>query len=424
MISDKVNNSHMSRRSLLKAAAAAGITQLAFPGIVQAQGEKTVKIGIDNSLTGIYAAFGKNELIGSQLAVDEINSSGGILGRKVELIVEDASSTNTGLAIQKANKLVNSENVDFLVGNENSAMVLGMAQVAKKKGILHIVPGAHSDEITGSACNWNVFRICSTTTMLINAVAKSLIDEYGKNFYFITADYVFGRSLLNSYDTALKQFGGKNVGVSLPPLGTTDFLSFLIKAAAAKPDVIVLLVGGDDMVNALKQFVQFGFDKRFHVAGAQQELELLEALPPEARIGSWVFEWYWRQKDVPGVDKFVAEIKKRAGGKVPTARHWFGYVAGWTCALAARQAKTLDGEKMARALQGMKLPPEVALMPNDPFYRAAQNQLIASLYVGTAQASGPGGEEDLFKISKVVDGASVNKPLAETGCRMEWPTKS
>ena len=109
---------------------------------------------------------------------------------------------------------------------------------------------------------------------------------------------------------------------------------------------------------------------------------------------------------------------------MPTARHWFGYVAGWTCAMAANKAKSLDGEKMARALQGMKLSPEVALMPNDPFYRAAQNQLIASLYVGTAQSSGPGGEEDLFKISKVVDGATVDKPLAETNCHMEWPTKS
>lgn len=424
MVDSKVYNTGISRRSVLTGAAAIGVTQLAFPSIVRAQGEETVKIGVSNSLTGIYAAFGKNELTGCQLAADEINSSGGILGRKVELVVEDASSTNTGLAIQKANKLINSDKVNFLVGNENSAMVLGMAQAAKKKGILHVVPGAHSDEITGSSCNWNVFRICSTTTMLINAVAKSLIDTYGKNFYFITADYVFGRSLLNSYDTALKKFGGNNVGVSLPPLGTTDFSSFLIKAAAAKPDVIVLLVGGDDMVNALKQFVQFGFDKRFHVAGAQQELELLEALPPEARVGSWVFEWYWRQNGVPGVDKFVAEIQKRTGGKVPTARHWFGYVAGWTCALAARQAKSLDGEKMARVLQGMKLPPEVALMPNEPFYRAAQNQLIASLYVGTAQASGPGGEEDLFKIGKVVDGATVAKPLEETNCRMEWPTKS
>ena len=421
MVDNNVYKTCVSRRSVLKAVAAAGMAQMALPGIVSAQGEQSIKIGIDNSLTGIYAAFGKNELTGTQLAVDEINQGGGILGRKVELIVEDASSTNTGLAIQKANKLVNSDKVDFLIGNENSAMVLGMAQVAKKKGVLHIVPGAHSDEITGKACNWNVFRICSTTTMLINAIAKSLIDEYGKNFYFITADYVFGRSLLNSYDVALKKFGGNNVGVSLPPLGTTDFSSFLIKAAASKPDVVVLLVGGDDMVNALKQFVQFGFDKRFHVAGAQQELELLEALPPEARVGSWVFEWYWRQNDIPGLEKFVSEIKKRSKDHVPTARHWFGYVAGWTCALAAQQAKSLDGVKMAKALQGMKIPPEIALMPNDPFYRSAQNQLIASLYVGTAQASGAGGPEDLFKIGGVVDGATVSKPLEETECRMTWP---
>ena len=88
--------------------------------------------------------------------------------------------------------------------------------------------------------------------------------------------------------------------------------------------------------------MQFGLDKQFHIAGAQQELEVLEGLPPEARIGTWVFEWYWKQPNVPHVAEFVAEIRKRNGGKVPTARHWFGYVSVWTCALAANGTKSLD----------------------------------------------------------------------------------
>ena len=97
----------------------------------------------------------------------------------------------------------------------------------------------------------------------------------------------------------------------MTPLGTTDFSSYLIKAQAAKPDVIIFLVQGDDMVNALKQAVQFGLDKKIHLAGAQQELEPLEGLPPEARIGTWVFEWYWNQPGVPHVAEFVADIKKQ-----------------------------------------------------------------------------------------------------------------
>ena len=141
----------------------------------------------------------------------------------------------------------------------------------------------------------------------------------------------------------------------------------MIKAQAAKPDVIIFLVQGDDMINALKQAVQFGLDKKFHLAGAQQELEPLEGLPPEARIGTWVFEWYWNQPGVPHVAEFVAAIKKKTG-RVPTARTWFGFASTWTCALAANNAKSLEAVKMAKALQGFKLPPEVALMPDGAFY--------------------------------------------------------
>ena len=87
-------------------------------------------------------------------------------------------------------------------------------------------------------------------------------------------------------------------GNELTPLGTTDFSAYLIKARAANPDVLILLVQGSDMINCLKQIVQFGLNKQIHVAGTQQELESLEGLPPEARIGIWMFEWYWKQ---PGV---------------------------------------------------------------------------------------------------------------------------
>ncbi|MDE3029148.1 MAG: ABC transporter substrate-binding protein, partial [Paracoccaceae bacterium] len=171
----------------------------------------------------------------------------------------------------------------------------------------------------------------------------------------------------------------------------------------------------------LKQAVQFGLDKKFHLAGAQQELEVLLGLPPEARIGTWVFEWYWNQPNVPGVKEFVAEVRKRSGGHVPTARTWFGYAAIHTCALAAAQAKSLDAVKMARAMQGFKLPPEIALMPDGAFYRAGQNQLIPDLFVGHAQSNGKSDPEDLFVVEQVVKGAEISPTLAETMCKQDWP---
>ena len=411
----------VNRRTLIKATALAGVAQVTSPFLIKALGDEPIKIGLDNPLTGTYAAVGKNELIGCQLAIDQINAKGGILGRKAELLVEDSTSGDAGTAVQKARKLIDRDKIDFLLGNVNSALAAAMANVSYEKSVFHVVPGGHTDPVTGTNCHWNVFRVCNTTQMEANAVAGTLITKAGKKWYYITPDYAFGHTLQAGLEKACTRLGGTKVGGDLTPLGTTDFSSYLIKAQAASPDVIIFLVAGDDAVNALKQAVQFGLDKKFHLAGAQQELEVLNGLPPEARIGTWVFEWYWNQPNVPHVKEFVADIRKRTGGKVPTARTWFGYASTWTCALAAQQAKSLEAIKMAKAMQGFKLPPEVSLMPDGAFYRQSQNQLIPDLYVGHAQSKGASDPEDLFVVEEVVKGEKIAGTLEETGCKMTWP---
>ena len=409
----------LQRRKVIQAAAGASLLQLATPFIIPARAADNVKIGLDNPLTGTYAAVGKNELIGCQLAIEQINAKGGINGRQAELLVEDSTSGDAGTAVQKARKLIERDKVNFLLGNVNSALALAMAQVSNEKGVLHVVPGGHTDAVTGTSCHWNVFRICNTTQMEANAVTPALIRDAGKKWYYITPDYAFGHTLQAGLEKACAKEGGTKLGADLTPLGTTDFSSYLIKAQAAKPDVIIFLTQGDDMVNALKQAVQFGLDKRFHLAGGQQELEPLEGLPPEARIGTWVFEWYWNQPGVPHVAEFVDTIKKKTG-RVPTARTWFGFAATWSCALGANQAKSLEAVKIAKAMQGMKLPPEVALMPDGAFFREGQNQLIPDLYVGHAQAQGS-APDDLFKVTQVVKGIDAAGTLEESGCKMTWP---
>ncbi len=411
----------LNRRTLIKAAMAAGITPIASPFVITARAANEVRIGFDNPLTGTYAALGKNELIGAQLALEQINAKGGILGRKAELLVEDSTSGDAGTAVQKARKLIDRDSVDFLVGNINSALAQAIANVAFEKKVFHVVPGGHTDSVTGSNCHWNVFRICNTTQMEANAVASTLIKTAGKKWYYLTPDYAFGHTLQAGLEKAAAKLGGIKLGGDLTPLGTTDFSSYLIKAQAANPEVIIFLQAGDDAVNALKQAVQFGLNKRYHLAGAQQELEVLLGLPPEARVGTWVFEWYWKQPAVPHVKEFVADIRKKSGGHVPTARTWFGYAAIWTCALAAAQAKSLDAVKMAKAMQDFKLPPEVALMPDGAFFRKEQCQLIPDLYVGQAQSKGADDPEDLFKVDEVVKGADVAGTLEDTGCKMTWP---
>lgn len=411
----------VDRRTIVKAGAMVGLAQIAAPFIITARGDTPLKIGVDNPLTGTYAAPGKNEGIGIQLAVNQLNAKNGILGRKIELLTEDSTSGDAGTAVQKARKLIERDNVDLLVGNVNSALAQAMAQVSNEKGVLHIVPGGHTDPITGADCKWNVFRVCNTTRMEANAICPLLFKTYGKKWHFITPDYAFGHTLYQGCEANLKKLGGTVTGNELTPLGISDFSAYLIKARAANPDVLIVLVQGNDMVNCLKQISQFGIDKQIHVAGTQQELESVEAMPPEARVGVWMFEWYWKQNGTPGLDQFIAEVRKVSDGKVPTARTWFGYVTIHAYALACEKAKSTEAKAVAKALADMELPPEIKVQPNKVYFRGGDHQLMLSAFIGELMQKGEGDPENLFKVNNIVSGDSVAPPVSETGCKMQMP---
>ncbi len=409
-----------TRRAVLRSAAAVTALQFTGPFIIKARGAEPLRIGMVDPLTGVYAAVAQNEVTGAKLAVQQINGKGGILGRQVELLVED-SANDVGTGVQKTRKLIERDQVSFIIGDVNSGIAQAMSQVTNEKGILHIVSGGHTDTITGSDCKWNVYRVCNTTTMEANAVADLLFNKYGKKWHFITPDYAFGHTLQQAAERDLKKLGGTMTGNELTPLGTSDFSAYLIKARAAKPDVLLVLPQGSDMVNCLKQVAQFGIEKQIHVAGLQQELESLEAMPPEARVGIWMFEWYWKQPGVPHVDKFVADIRKVNGGKVPTARHWFGYTSVHTLAGVANKEKTLDAKKLAEALGGYELPADVKLQPNKCYYRKGDHQLMTSAFVGEALKNPAGDPEDLFRVERIVAGDKTAPAESETGCKIKWP---
>jgi branched-chain amino acid transport system substrate-binding protein len=417
---------HFDRRTLIKAAGVVGIAQVASPFVaspfvISARGEAPIKIGMVDPLTGVYAAVAQNEVMGARIAVDEINTKGGVLGRQVDLLVED-SANDVGTGVQKTRKLIDRDQVSFVIGDVNSGIAQAMAQVTAEKKVLHVVSGGHTDGITGQDCKWNVFRVCNTTRMEANSVSDLLFNKYGKKWHFITPDYAFGHTLQEACAANLKKLGGTVTGSELTPLGTSDFSAYLIKARAANPDVLMLLVQGSDMVNCLKQIVQFGINRQIHIAGTQQELESLEALPPDARIGIWMFEWYWKQPDTPHVAEFVANVRKRTGGKVPTARTWFGYSSVYSFALAANRENTIDSLKLAFVLGDFELPPEVKLQPNKCYYRTGDHQLMTSAFVGEAQGKGATDPEDLFKVETIVAGDKTSPPVSDTGCRVQWPT--
>src|SRR6478609_2174939 len=191
------------RRTVLKGAAAAGALQVASPFIIAARGETPIRIGMVDPFTGVYAAVAQNELIGAKLAVEQINAKGGVLGRPIELLVED-SANDVGTGVQKTRKLIERDQASFIIGDVNSGIAIAMAQVTSEKKVLHIVGGGHTDPITGSSCSWNVFRVCNSTAMDANAIASTLMEKFGKKWYFLTPDYAYGHSVQAGFEKLLK----------------------------------------------------------------------------------------------------------------------------------------------------------------------------------------------------------------------------
>ena len=407
----------VGRRTLIKGGAILGAMQLASPFIIKARGDQPVKIGMVDPLTGSLSALAQSEVEGAKYAVAVLNKNNGILGRQVELLVED-SANDVGTGVQKTNKLIDRDHVDVIFGDVNSGIAYAMSQVTADKKVFHIVPGGHTDPITGTNCKWNVFRICNTTSMDAAAITPELVKRFGKKWFFITPDYAYGHTLQDAFVRNLKKAGGEFEGDMLP-IANTEFSATLIKAKAYKPNVLLNNMGGLAQIDCMKQFVQFGMNKDMALGGALFELESVKSVPKEAQAGWWDMEWWWDQPKVPEVGKFVSEFRA-AMNKTPSARHWFGYVAVHSVRLAADKAKSMEGPKLAVALEDMALPPDVALQPGEIRYRKGDHELMANIFVGSAHPP-EGNPDNVFKVEALVPGEQAAGSVDSTGCKMTPP---
>jgi branched-chain amino acid transport system substrate-binding protein len=408
----------IGRRALLKAGLAWTAGTIAAPLPIRARTEQPVKIGMVEPLTGVYAALAEGEIAGARLAIDEINHTGGILGREAQLLVAD-SANDVATGVEKARQLIDKDQVDFIAGDVNSAVALAITRVTAAKRKLHIVTGGHTDEITGSQCSWNVFRVCKSTTMEANAIAEVLIEKFGTRWYFLTPDYVYGQTLQAAFELNLRQHGGSWAGDILP-IGTVDYSDPLTNAAAFHPNVLIDLMSGEDQVNSLKQIAGFGLAGNMAVGGALFELESILSVPDAARTGWWTMEWWWNQPDVPAIKTFDAAIRRRTG-KAASARNWFGYAGIRTLAQIANEEKSLDAVVLARALEGYTLPADIALDPNRASFRAADHELMSTILVGEVHP--PRADPfDVFTARVRVEGEKAEGPDAARACKLAFPS--
>src|SRR5580658_2648445 len=128
-------SSPIDRRTVLKSGATLAALQFSSPYIIQARGETPIRIGMVDPLTGVYAAIAQNEVVGARFAVEEINKKGGILGRPIELLVED-SANDVGTGVQKAHKLIERDGVNFITGDVKSGIAAAIAQGTSEKKVL------------------------------------------------------------------------------------------------------------------------------------------------------------------------------------------------------------------------------------------------------------------------------------------------
>src|SRR6516165_3181907 len=194
-----------NRRTLLKSSAALlGASALGFPAIVSGQTDK-IKIGHLTPLTGFLGALGAYAQLGIRMAQEEINKSGGVMGRELDIISED--SVNPSTAATKAQRMLDQDGVAFLMGEINSASAKTIMQVAARNKRFYLQVGARSDVLRGADCNRYTFHVDIPVTVMVNAAGQALLRDglvKGKRYFSLTADYLFGHDLAK----AVKNFFG------------------------------------------------------------------------------------------------------------------------------------------------------------------------------------------------------------------------
>jgi branched-chain amino acid transport system substrate-binding protein len=334
--------------SVLAFAVLAGAVALA-----PAQGGKVVKIGDLGSKVGVFEGYGKYQSMGIQLAVEELNAKGGVLGHKVEVIVED-DETKPAPAVRKAEKLILQDEVKLLVGAISSGATMAVMDVSKKHKVLHWNAVSCAEFMRTTKFHKYYFANQPDSRMQANGLAKYILDKLGKRVYIFYTDYAMGQSDGRQFKTAIEKLGGEVVGVAGAPLDTKDFSPWFGAINQSKPEVLFLAFAGTDSLRLMTQLHSFGMTKQYKLAGIdcfllQQDLPAIaEAMEGFVQLNH--FSPYNPDKDMQA---FNAKFKKKFGVDANIAAGAYDGIIFW--ANAVEKAKTFDSDAVSAALEGMCL---------------------------------------------------------------------
>jgi len=395
----------LNRRSLLKGAAGSALMAgIGMPAISYAQAD-ALKIGHLTPRTGFLGPLGEYAVQAVDLAVEEINGSGGVMGRKIELVKED--SVNPQTASTKAERLIERDKVLCIVGEISSASCLAIAQVAARTKNLYINTGGNSDALRGSNCNKYMFHVESQNSMYVKTVGRALLAKdmvKGKKWYSLTADYAFGHDLLKVAKRFMEANGGQFAADELVPTDFSDFSTILTKIRSSKPDMVVSNLAGVQITNFLKQYSEFGLD--FPVAGFGFDTAVAWGAGKGNFFGTWPLVWH-HLIDTPGSKAFVAAFTKKYG-KPPENQAWGDYITMKILAQTMNETKTADPLKIIEHWE--KEPKFDVLKTRQGYFRKYDHQLMHEMYaVEALKASELKNQWDIYKPVSPTPGP--NEPL-------------
>jgi branched-chain amino acid transport system substrate-binding protein len=397
----------LDRRRFLIAGAAVS----ALPRFARADAAKPLKIGVMNDMSGPYADHqGVGSVLCAQMAAEDFAAKAGV---PVQIVFADhQNKPDVGLNI--ARNWYDNDGVDVILDVPNSAVALAVSGLSREKNKVLIGSGAGSSVLTGPQCSPNFIHWTYDTWSLGHSVGRALTLEGGKTWFFITADYAFGKDLEKNTQDAVEAAGGKVLGAVRHPINTSDFSSYLLQAQASGADVIGLANAGDDTSNCLKQATEFGLGDKQRLAGLILNVTNIPAIGIKAiKNVKIVVSFYWDMND--GTRAFARRYQAAHPRKLmPNDQQAGNYSAVQHLIKAVAQIKSAADGK--RVVDTMKAIPTDDVIFGKGSIREDGRKLHPTYLLSAKTPEESTGEWDCFKPVKTIPIEEAWRPLSEGRC--------
>jgi branched-chain amino acid transport system substrate-binding protein len=348
---------------------------------------QAIKVGELNSYK-VFPAFLEPYKKGWELALEEINASGGVNGRKLEVVSRDDGGT-PGDAVRVAEELLSREKATVLMGTFASNVGLAVANLANQRKVVFVAAEPLTDKIVWENGNRYTFRLRPSTYMQTAMLIPEAVKLKKKRWAIVYPNYEYGQSATASFKKLMSQAQPdvEFIAEQAPPLGKIDAGAVVQALLDAKPDAIFSSLFAVDLQKFVREGNTRGLFKSTPVFNLiAGEPEYLDTLKEETPDGWWVTGYPWSEINTPAHTKFRDAYQKR-WKDYPRVGSVVGYSSMYTVANALRKAGSTDSEKLVAALTGLQME-----TPFGPItYRALDHQSTMGAYVGQLARKGDKG---------------------------------